>query len=331
MLRLPPSTITLNITDVKQLIERRNGSKHRRQFLRYLQEKAPREATEVIHTPPPPPPPPAPDPPQAIAQQEQLRLSTSRPSSPRPPVRTSFDYLEDQEEIEYLFKLMQLQSQNLNGQGSRTIDLPIRDGRLPEMPPLTPPRGSPEFMRSGFRNVDRSTGLSNDGHSGTPDSVDGVADMRFDTPVREPGTRSQAQTSVRRRLHPDERPIHGHEQPTTPSRLRTPGSFRVYDDFLPPSIQPRTPQHLPEARHQSRLRGSYTAPPVRSSPGLTVQTPITARQRREMRAGSRNWSPPGVQTPGMMGLYGGFENTDDEVLFEEIRRHGTVRRPRSPY
>lgn len=34
----------------------------------------------------------------------------------------------------------------------------------------------------------------------------------------------------------------------------------IYDDTLPPSQQPQTPRHLPEARHQSRLDGSQTAP-----------------------------------------------------------------------
>ncbi|KAI1753137.1 hypothetical protein F4782DRAFT_99061 [Xylaria castorea] len=36
--------------------------------------------------------------------------------------------------------------------------------------------------------------------------------------------------------------------------------FRVYDDSLPASFQPQTPLNLPEARHQSRLNGFHTAP-----------------------------------------------------------------------
>ncbi|KAI0485800.1 hypothetical protein F4859DRAFT_396351 [Xylaria cf. heliscus] len=36
--------------------------------------------------------------------------------------------------------------------------------------------------------------------------------------------------------------------------------FRVYDDSLPASLQPQTPLNLPEARHRSRLYGFHTAP-----------------------------------------------------------------------
>ncbi|KAI0190337.1 hypothetical protein F4808DRAFT_465670 [Astrocystis sublimbata] len=35
---------------------------------------------------------------------------------------------------------------------------------------------------------------------------------------------------------------------------------RVYDDSIPASLQPQTPMNLPEARHQSRLNGFHTAP-----------------------------------------------------------------------
>src|SRR4051812_37712397 len=45
---------------------------------------------------------------------------------------------------------------------------------------------------------------------------------------------------------------------------RSPGSdsmgFRIYDDSLPASSQPQTPQNLPESRHRSRLLGAHTAP-----------------------------------------------------------------------
>ncbi|KAK3314795.1 hypothetical protein B0H66DRAFT_322455 [Apodospora peruviana] len=116
--------------------------------------------------------------------------------------------------------------------------------------------------------------------------------------------------------------------PSPPIRLpRTPHhalNFRIYDDSLPASSQPRTPQNLPEARHQSRLlRGSYTVPTAGGGhfPHLPITTPTTTgRLRRGIRLGGgrrRNASPPGLQTPGFMGLYGGIENTDDSVLFQE--------------
>ncbi|KAH8892513.1 hypothetical protein GQ53DRAFT_764305 [Thozetella sp. PMI_491] len=95
-------------------------------------------------------------------------------------------------------------------------------------------------------------------------------------------------------------------------------NFQVYDDDLSASLQPQTPQNLPEARHRSRLNGAYTAATGQASP-LPAQTRTTSR-RRHPRRGSP--SPRGLQTPGFAGLYGGGENTDDAVLFEraEIAR-----------
>ncbi|KAK0651203.1 hypothetical protein B0T16DRAFT_74307 [Cercophora newfieldiana] len=90
---------------------------------------------------------------------------------------------------------------------------------------------------------------------------------------------------------------------------RTPGGLlRIYDDSLPASSQPRTPQNLPEARHQSRLRGSYTVPARHAS--HSVRTPTTGRLRRRFE--DRIPSPPGLQRPGFVGLYGGVENADDD-------------------
>ncbi|KAK3344452.1 hypothetical protein B0T25DRAFT_328231 [Lasiosphaeria hispida] len=141
----------------------------------------------------------------------------------------------------------------------------------------------------------------------TPREVTGSAQG----PVAEQGETSQVQPTV----------------PRTPSRAtpsrstsRTPGGFRIYDDSLPASSQPQTPQNLPESRHQSRLRGSYTVPTRRTSP-LPISTPTTSRRVR-WRLGGRlvTRSPPGLREPGFVGLYGGIENTDDSVLFEQASR-----------
>jgi len=99
---------------------------------------------------------------------------------------------------------------------------------------------------------------------------------------------------------------------------RTPSRFRIYNDSLPASSQPQTPQNLPEARHQSRLRGSYTVPARHTS--YPIRTPTTGRLRRHLEG--RNPSPPGLREPGFMGLYGGVENTDDSILF--ARASGAV-------
>ena len=92
----------------------------------------------------------------------------------------------------------------------------------------------------------------------------------------------------------------------------------VYNDAVPASLQPQTPLHLPEARHQSRLLGSYhrdrsayTAP-VRRTRAATREG--AAYRRRLMAA---------ADTPGrgFRGLYGGAENLEDiDMVFGEGER-----------
>ncbi|KAI0025842.1 hypothetical protein F4780DRAFT_774693 [Xylariomycetidae sp. FL0641] len=87
--------------------------------------------------------------------------------------------------------------------------------------------------------------------------------------------------------------------------------FRIYNDSLPASSQPQTPLNLPEARHQSRFRGAYTAPVSR----------VTSRQAHHSRTRpDRTRSPSGMDTPGFRGLYGGLENSDDSRLFSDASR-----------
>jgi hypothetical protein len=91
--------------------------------------------------------------------------------------------------------------------------------------------------------------------------------------------------------------------------------FRVYDDSLPASAQPQTPLNLPEARHQSRLYGAYTAP---------MQHIETRRRTQRSDAGHSgphdNHSPSGLATPGFQGLYGGLENSDGTRLLDAASR-----------
>lgn len=126
--------------------------------------------------------------------------------------------------------------------------------------------------------------------------------------------------------------VEGHTTDTAPTvpLLRTPGRFRIYDDSLPASTQPRTPQNLPEARHQSRLRGSYTMP-ARGMSLATTSTPTTGRLRRRLEG--RNPSPTGLRQPGFQGLYGGMENTDESILLARLSLADDdtlLRSPRTP-
>lgn len=104
--------------------------------------------------------------------------------------------------------------------------------------------------------------------------------------------------------------------PNTPYRR-----LRVYDDRVPASLQPQTPQHLPEARHQSRYHSSFTAPV-----GQPYASPHQLRAGFRRGRGTRSESPLGLDTPGFTGLYGGQENTDDDVMFERVAQRLFLRR-----
>lgn len=106
-------------------------------------------------------------------------------------------------------------------------------------------------------------------------------------------------------------------RPTLVSRQQTTpeGRMRIYDDLRSPTRQPQTPEQLPEARHQSRLPNSYTAPAVSRfrSAHASSREPGIAR-RLQIRRGP---SPSGMRASGFEGLYGGRENDDDIALFDE--------------
>lgn len=98
--------------------------------------------------------------------------------------------------------------------------------------------------------------------------------------------------------------------PSTPYRLR------IYNDRVPASLQPQTPQNLPEDRHRSRYHPSYTAP-VDRRVGIDWRG---GRGRQRRRRGARSDSPSGIDWPGFQGLYGGQENAADDVLFDRASR-----------
>ncbi|KAK4142796.1 uncharacterized protein C8A04DRAFT_29564 [Dichotomopilus funicola] len=131
---------------------------------------------------------------------------------------------------------------------------------------------------------------------------------------------SLSSDAIENRFDPSE--IHQDEEALTPTRTTTPVSgfwdprsqLRVYNDSLPASSQPQTPQNLPEARHQGRPNGSYTAPARRSSPP-PAWTPTVTRSRT--RFGQRREpSPMRLRTLGPGGQYGGMVNVDDEAVAE---------------
>ncbi|KAK1836226.1 hypothetical protein QBC39DRAFT_339146 [Podospora conica] len=120
------------------------------------------------------------------------------------------------------------------------------------------------------------------------------------------GRREMVATSEERDAQPFLRRV-----PTTPSRLR------VYNDSLPAATQPRTPHHLPEARHQSRLNGAFTVPIRRAHPASTPlgDTPAVARQRRQQDRERRAMSPPWLRRDRYGSLQGGIENADASIMY----------------
>ncbi|TLS28352.1 hypothetical protein PpBr36_01315, partial [Pyricularia pennisetigena] len=118
----------------------------------------------------------------------------------------------------------------------------------------------------------------------------------------------------------------GYSQPSLLASLQLDGNheFQIYNDEMPAAEQPQTPQNLPESRHRGRLGGAFTAPVTRigmaqgygaaaARAAIALVTPTTGSSGERAR---REPSPPGLNTPGYRGLYGGLENTDDAVLYE---------------
>ncbi|KAK7948365.1 uncharacterized protein PG986_009251 [Apiospora aurea] len=88
--------------------------------------------------------------------------------------------------------------------------------------------------------------------------------------------------------------------------MGTAPGVRVYNDSLPASLQPQTPRNLPEARHQSRLHVPHTAP---------VRRVASRSVHHSHRHYGRTRGPSGMETPGFRGLFGGTESSDDSARF----------------
>ncbi|KAI1762785.1 hypothetical protein GGR53DRAFT_500364 [Hypoxylon sp. FL1150] len=86
--------------------------------------------------------------------------------------------------------------------------------------------------------------------------------------------------------------------------------FRVYDDSLPAASQPQTPYNLPEARHHSRLHGTYTAP-------IPLAGPQSVYRERSQEG---NYGPSALETPGFHRFHHGRDRPDDSAVLYEASR-----------
>lgn len=66
--------------------------------------------------------------------------------------------------------------------------------------------------------------------------------------------------------------------------------FKVYNDALPALQQPQTPRNLPEARHQSRISGSQTAP----GKSRTQESRARLFDAQRTSSGRRRSPPPAI-------------------------------------
>ncbi|KAM7194872.1 hypothetical protein V8F20_007737 [Naviculisporaceae sp. PSN 640] len=301
MLRLPPTVISITMAEVRAADHRRRFKKHLEETTgidKYHWQRPPYEQEQDLAA-------------SMMAMQveddkeadevhDQVHEDNSRAGSPAPSVSAIDDEITDEQ-------LLPLPSRSSRSEARHHVSTEAEEG----------------LSRSDTRTW-RSQARSNDGHSswattpGTSGAFNGASGSR---------TESHSHTGDGHEAASDRLPFRYRERkvdaslagsPSSPSLPRTPSRLQIYDDSLPASSQPQTPQNLPEARHQSLLRAPWTAPPRVFSPRAPLfRTPTTNRARR--RRGLP--SPPGLQAPqGFMGLYGGTENIDDAVLYEQSSR-----------
>ncbi|KAI1472114.1 uncharacterized protein F4812DRAFT_416626 [Daldinia caldariorum] len=177
---------------------------------------------------------------------------------------------------------------------------PRRDSSSQE-PPETPPRRSSLRMahtdvRSGSPTLRRKRPLVSSA-------------VRFVESIIHPHNRSPSSNMPRGvdSSEPSSPEQRDGIEPTSETEL----GFMIYNDSLPASSQPQTPLNLPEARHQSRLHGLYTAPLPRA-----VSRSVYGSSTRQGLGDSAN-SPSDLEAPGFRGLYGGQENSEDSTVFYE--------------
>ncbi|KAI1654200.1 hypothetical protein F4813DRAFT_392945 [Daldinia decipiens] len=192
-------------------------------------------------------------------------------------------------------------AQSLPSNSSSMHVKPRRDSSSQE-PPETPPRRS--SLRMAHTDV-RTGSLSLTSRRRLVSSA-----VRFvESIVRSPGRGSPS---------PSPSPHASSSETGSPARRDelepisgTELGFIIYNDSLPASSQPQTPLNLPETRHQSRLHGAYTAPVPR------VASRPAYRYNTVRGMGDTTSSLSGLETPGFRGLYSGRENTEDSTLFYE--------------
>ncbi|KAI6379936.1 hypothetical protein MCOR25_001835 [Pyricularia grisea] len=313
MLRLPPTAIVIVASEVRAYEERRQSRRHVFQPGNDI-----KSVTEVeSHDPERTSPSPSAD--VKIDGSDTSNLQDVLASSPGPFTLGSGGHDELAEALNNLAqgRSIILESPSLPGASSPVAMSPGSNSSV-TVPPETPPRSS--SLQAGSRESWSSSVTSE------------RLVTRYGRPpivlLRSPESSSHAalrasQSQVRGESSASHANV---TQPSLSSSLQLDGNhdFQIYNDEMPAAEQPQTPQNLPEARHRGRLGGPFTAPLTRigmahgsattaARAAIAILTPTTVSRGDRAR---REPSPPGLNTPGFRGLYGGLENTDDAVLHE---------------
>ncbi|KAK6825062.1 hypothetical protein PG987_012556 [Apiospora arundinis] len=175
----------------------------------------------------------------------------------------------------------------------RMLNQPVLNNpdELARDPPVTP------YNRPSSQGTQTETRISNPAEHGLDDSLNNIHRI-IESALGSQATASHSTSEMRR----DESGLGVSQEET----MSTDPEVRVYNDSLPASLQPQTPRNLPEARHQSRLHAPHTAPAHRVRPRSTYHSG---------RHHGSTHSPSGMAAPGFRGLFGGTENSDDSARF----------------